>query len=69
MIVATPVAVGGGTVTFSHGISSNPAFSNIAAILNKKIFVPEEDRLSVAGPRYVEGIEILAKWVYPKFFK
>ena len=55
--------------SYGDEISSNPAFSNIAAILNKKVFVPEEDRLSVAGPRYVEGIEILAKWVYPKFFK
>ena len=27
MIIATPVAVGGGTVTFSHGISSNPAYA------------------------------------------
>ncbi len=27
VIVATPVAVGGGTVTFSHGISSNPAYA------------------------------------------
>jgi uncharacterized protein (TIGR00299 family) protein len=27
VIMATPVAVGGGTVTFSHGISSNPAYA------------------------------------------
>jgi len=27
VIIATPVAVGGGTVTFSHGISSNPAYA------------------------------------------
>jgi len=27
VILATPVAVGGGTVTFSHGISSNPAYA------------------------------------------
>jgi len=26
-IVVTPVAIGGGTVTFSHGISSNPAYA------------------------------------------
>ena len=26
-IVATPVAIGGGTVTFSHGTSSNPAYA------------------------------------------
>lgn len=55
--------------SYGDQISSNPAFSNIEAVLNKKIFVPEEDRLSVAGPRYIEGIEILAKWIYPKFFK
>jgi len=27
VIITTPVAVGGGTVTFSHGISSNPAYA------------------------------------------
>ncbi len=27
VIVATPVAIGGGTVTFSHGTSSNPAYA------------------------------------------
>jgi len=27
VIIATPVAVGGGTVTFSHGTSSNPAYA------------------------------------------
>ena len=55
--------------SYGDTISGNPAFKNIAAVENNRILVPQSDALNVAGPRFAEGIETLAKWVYPELFK
>ena len=54
--------------SYGDGISGNPAFADVSAVKNGRIFVPSSDALSIAGPRFVEGIEELAKWVYPDLF-
>ena len=56
-------------VSYGDTISDNPGFKDVPAVKNNRVYVPESDALSIAGPRYVVGIEALAKWVYPDLFK
>ena len=55
--------------SYGDTISGNPAFKDVHAVRNRRIYVPRSDALSVAGPRFVQGIEELARWVYPVLFK
>ena len=49
--------------------SAHPSFADLPAVRSGRIFVPEGDMFSVAGPRYVDDIEALAEWVYPDLFE
>ena len=55
--------------SYGDTISNIPAFKDVTAIKEKRVFVPPSDALSIAGPRFVEGVEALAKWVYPEVFE
>ena len=55
--------------SYGDNISSNPAFAGVLAVQNEAIYVPSSDALSIASPRFVRGIEDLAKWVYPALFE
>ena len=55
--------------SYGDQISTNPAFSDLAAVRQQKVYVPLSDALSIPGPRYVNGIEALARWLYPELFK
>jgi iron complex transport system substrate-binding protein len=55
--------------SYGDTISDTPAFKDVPAVKSKRVYVPESDALSVAGPRYIDGIESLAKWVYPDLFR
>ncbi|MCH7744785.1 MAG: ABC transporter substrate-binding protein [Chloroflexi bacterium] len=55
--------------SYGDTISDNPAFRDVLAVRNKRIFIPSSDALSIAGPRYIDGIEELAKWAYPGIFR
>ena len=44
---------------------NNPAFQEISAVKNNKIFTLQSDALSVPGPRFPEGINELASLIYP----
>ena len=52
-----------------EAIKGEAALSNVRAVRNGAIYVPPTDALSIAGPRFVEGIEDLARWVYPGLFR
>ena len=54
--------------SYGDSISGNDAFKDVSAVKSARVFVPQTNALSVAGPRYVEGIEELAKWAYPDLF-
>lgn len=54
--------------SYGDAISGDPIFKDVLAVRNKSIFVPSSDALSIAGPRFVQGIEELARWVYPGLF-
>ena len=51
--------------SYGDKISDVPAFKDLAAVRDNRVYVPSSDALSVAGPRYIDGIEELAMWVYP----
>ena len=55
--------------SYGDNISGTPAFADVMAVKNGAIYVPSSDALSIAGPRFVAGIEELAKWVYPGLFR
>ena len=55
--------------SYGDTLSANPAFSEVSAIKEGRVYVPGSDALSVAGPRFVQGIEELAKYVYPELFE
>ena len=52
-----------------ESIEGESALSNVRAVRNGAIYVPPTDALSIAGPRFIEGIEDLARWVYPGLFR
>ena len=55
--------------SFSDEISGNSAFKDLAAVRNGRVLVLSSDALSIAGPRFVDGIEEIARWVYPELFE
>ncbi len=46
----------------------NPAFRDLFAVKNKRVIEFDPTLLSVAGPRFVDGLENLAKLIYPELF-
>ena len=50
-------------------IKSEAAFTQVRAVLDDRIFTAGTNALSVAGPRFIEGVEELARWVYPEIFQ
>ncbi len=55
--------------SYGDNISGRPAFADVLAVRNGAIYVPSSDALSIAGPRFVAGIEELAAWAYPALFR
>ncbi|MBI4233814.1 MAG: ABC transporter substrate-binding protein [Chloroflexi bacterium] len=47
---------------------STAAFQNVAAVRNGRVLVANPDLLGVQGPRLMEGVEELAKLLYPGLF-
>ena len=48
---------------------SNSSFSNLSAITDGKIIELNDDSLSIAGPRFIDGVENMAKVIYPEIFE
>ena len=46
--------------------SSAPAFRDISAVKNDRLYAIDGDLLTIAGPRLVEGMELLAGLFYPE---
>lgn len=46
----------------------NPAFRDLFAVKNERVIEFDPTLLSVAGPRFVDGLENLAKLIYPELF-
>ena len=52
-----------------EALEENPAFQDISAVREGKIFAIDGDMVSVAGPRYVDAIEELARLIHPELFQ
>lgn len=50
-------------------VLSRQGWENVNAIKNKQVIDVDSDRVTRSGPRIVEGVEDLAKAVYPEVFK
>ena len=51
-----------------ESFTGNAAFKNLSAVKEGRVFSLPSDALSLAGPRFVQGIEELARLVYPELF-
>ena len=47
----------------------DPALTDVAAVRDKRIETIDPDIISVAGPRYADAIEQLARLIYPDLFQ
>ena len=47
-----------------ESITKDPAFNDINAVLNNRVYSLSSDALSIGGPRFIEGIEELAQLIY-----
>lgn len=50
-------------------ITDNPAFKNVSAVKNNRVYAVDPDLLSVAGPRVADSVETIARLLYPDLFK
>ena len=51
-----------------ESFTGNDAFKSVSAVREGRVFSLPSDALSLAGPRFVQGIEELARLVYPELF-
>ena len=49
-------------------IRGDPAFQGLSAVKEDRLFYVDGDLLSVAGPRLLQGIEQVARFLYPGLF-
>ena len=47
----------------------DPAFAGVRAVRNRAVVSLPSDSLSIAGPRFMDGVEELARLVYPGLFR
>ena len=52
-----------------EALLAEPALAEVRAIRDGAIYTPSTNALSVASPRFIEGVEELAQWVYPGLFR
>lgn len=57
------------TENAAQQVLSRQGWENVNAIKNKQVIDVDSDRVTRSGPRIVEGVEDLAKAVYPEVFK
>ena len=50
-------------------ILAEPALADVWAVRHKAFYTPSSDALSIPGPRFIDGVEELARWVYPGLFR
>ncbi|GHH96826.1 ABC transporter substrate-binding protein [Neobacillus kokaensis] len=50
-------------------VLSRKGWENVNAVKNKQVIDVDSDRVTRSGPRIIEGVEDLAKAIYPEVFK
>jgi iron complex transport system substrate-binding protein len=60
------------TVIFTsnpEGFADEPAFESVRAVRHGTLLTLSTDALSIQGPRFIEGVEEMARLVYPGLFR
>jgi len=52
-----------------EGVLARPAWQNIDAVANKRVYSVDSDMTTRFGPRVIDGLEIIAKALYPDLFR
>jgi iron complex transport system substrate-binding protein len=50
-------------------VAARTGWENLSAVKNNQIFAFDDNLISRAGPRMVDGLEAMAKLVHPELFK
>lgn len=50
-------------------VMARPAWKDVSAVKNQRVYEVNSDLVTRSGPRLVEGVEELAKVIYPEIFK
>ncbi len=50
-------------------IMAEAALADVWAVRHSAFYTPSTDALSIPGPRFIDGVEELARWVYPGLFR
>lgn len=53
----------------AHAILNRSGWSQVEAIKNKQVFDVHNDTVTRPGPRLMDGVETLAKFIYPQIFE
>ena len=48
---------------------AEPALAEVWAVRNGAFYTPSTDALSIPGPRFIDGVDELARWAYPGLFR
>ena len=48
---------------------AEPALAEVWAVKREAFYTPSSDALSIPGPRFIDGVDELARWVYPGLFR
>ncbi len=51
-----------------EGVLARDAWAEVPAVKNKRIYSVDSDMVTRSGPRLIDGVEILAKAIYPEIF-
>jgi iron complex transport system substrate-binding protein len=55
--------------TTSAQVAARTGWANIKAVKNSQIYPVNDDMFSLAGPRLVDGLEVLAKLIHPELYR
>lgn len=61
--------VGVMTTATAEDIRTRPAWDQIDAVRNNRIYSVDDNLISIYGPRIVDGLEALAKIIHPEIFQ
>lgn len=71
ILAADPDLIIGSTMQqdfFSNGVKNLPGWSSLRAVQNDKVYLLDTDTLSRCSPHLVDGLDLMAHTLYPKYF-
>lgn len=71
ILAADPDLIIGSTMQqdfFANGVKDRPGWKSLRAVQNDKVYLLDTDTLSRCSPHLVDGLELMAHTLYPKYF-